>query len=210
MPETLLSPSGVLLYGRVVTDLTVNVPAAPVQPNTPPVGQPLPAPAQPPDPEPHNPPPRLGDNNFLQRQLRAHAGNDHLIARIARIYGFSYEGHYYDLAKPALFLVHGDGVRAERPGRDPAQGQQQPPFTRVARGPDDADRTGVASTERAFSEEMLVWAYDKGDFSIRLDVETGTFEQILLEVELSADRIKIQYAGQKARLRGDRGPGNED
>ncbi len=53
---------------------------------------------------------------------------------------------------------------------------------------------------------MMVWIYDKGDFSIRMDVETGTFEQILLEVELSADRIKIQYAGQKARLRGDRGP----
>ncbi len=29
-----------------------------------------------------------------------------------------------------------------------------------------------------------MWEYDKGDFSIRLDVETGPFEQILLEAAL--------------------------
>jgi hypothetical protein len=28
--------------------------------------------------------------------------------------------------------------------------------------------------------DVRVWEYDKGDFSIRLDVETGQFEQILL------------------------------
>jgi len=202
MPETLLSPSGVLLYGRVVQDLTVVVPAPPAQPATPPVGQPLPAPAQPPAPQPHNPPPRLGDNNFLQRQILAHAGTAALEAKIARIYGFSYEGHYYDLAKPALFLVHGGGVRAERPGPDPAAaGGAQPPFSRDARGPDDADRTGVASTERSFSEEMRVRAYDKGDFSIRMDVETGTFEQILLDVELSSERVKLTFGGMHTRLR---------
>ena len=30
-----------------------------------------------------------------------------------------------------------------------------------------------------------MWVYDKGDFSMRLDVETGSLEQILLEAEVS-------------------------
>jgi hypothetical protein len=34
---------------------------------------------------------------------------------------------------------------------------------------------------------MRVWVYDKGDLSMRLDAETGTFEQILLSAEVSAD-----------------------
>ena len=55
---------------------------------------------------PPPPPPRLGGNNFLQAQLASPG------ARLARIYAFSYEGHYYDLGTPAIFLVHG-------PGRDP-------------------------------------------------------------------------------------------
>ncbi len=189
MAERLLFPSRVLLYGRVVVDLTIGPQGAAI-----PEAVPL-----------------LGDNRFLQRQLDPPGAVPADAPQIARIYGFSYEGHYYDLAKPALFVVHGPGVDAERPVPGPpgAGGAAGPP-SRVARAPDGTDRSGVASTPRSFSEDMMVWAYDKGDFSIRMDVETGTFEQILLEAELSADRIKIQYAGQKARLRGDRGPGNED
>ena len=84
MAETLLSPSNVLLYGRAIDDLSI----------------------KPGSHEP-GPSPRKGHNNFLDKQLQ---GKD---CKLARIYGFSYEGHYYDLAKPALFLVHGDGVDAD-------------------------------------------------------------------------------------------------
>ena len=35
--------------------------------------------------------------------------------------------------------------------------------------------------------DMKVWVYDKGDFSMRLDVETGTFEHILLAAELDEE-----------------------
>jgi hypothetical protein len=52
---------------------------------------------------------------------------------------------------------------------------------------------------------MMVWAYDKGDFTIRMDVESGTFDQILLETELSTDRVRMTFAGQTARLRGPTG-----
>ena len=176
MPESLLSSSRVLLYGRVVEDLKIERPA--------------PNPAPPAGP---------GANNFLRNQL-AHNWNAPGKAQLARIYGFSYEGHYYDLATPALFLVHGNGDVADTPAAD----------ARAARAPESANKTGVAATAKSFSDDMMVWAYDKSDLSIRLNIETGTIEQILLETELSADRIKIQYAGQKARLRGDRGPGNED
>jgi hypothetical protein len=34
---------------------------------------------------------------------------------------------------------------------------------------------------------MRVWIYDKSDLSMRLDAETGTFEQILLTAEASTD-----------------------
>lgn len=183
MAERLIFPSRVLLYGRVVVDLQIGAQGS--------INEAVPL---------------LGANQFLQNQVAATG------AQIARIYGFSYEGHYYDLAKPALFVVHGAGVDAERPVPGPPTTPPAPPSppSRESRAPDETDRSGVAATPRSFSEDMRVWAYDKGDFSIRMDVETGTFEQILLEAELSADRVKIQYAGQRVRLRGDRGPGNED
>jgi len=53
---------------------------------------------------------------------------------------------------------------------------------------------------------MRVWAYDKGDFSIRLDALTGSFEQILLDIELSGDRLKTQIgAAAMMRMRATRG-----
>jgi len=145
--ETLLSPSNVLLYGRVVRDLRL----APTESLV---------------------PPRLGGNNFLQRQLQDPD------ARLARIYGFSYEGHYYDLTSPKVFLVHGDGVDPEAP---------RPAEPRVSRAPADADLTGVAGRTGSFSEDIKVWSYDKGDFTIRLDFEIGPFEQVLLEAQTRPD-----------------------
>src|SRR5260221_4821249 len=149
MPENLLSSSQILLYGRVVTDLSTRPPVPP-----PPGAGPGPVVPG-------------GQNHFLQNQLGG--GNP----RFARIYGFSHEGHYYDLAKPALFLVHDNGVQADTPvaAQDP----------RTAKAPDEADRFGVAATAKSFPSDMQVWAYDKSDFSIRLDVQTGFLEHILLE-----------------------------
>src|SRR5260370_17794325 len=79
MPETLLTPSGVKLFGRIVLGLTVV-------------------------PPPAASPPIVGANHFLSNQLNAPN------PRLARIYAFSYEGHFYDLPKPAIFLVHGSAV----------------------------------------------------------------------------------------------------
>ena len=192
MVESLLSPSNVLLYGRALADLQLNFtppptgldaqgnvqPVADVQPAPAgPAGQPLPVPPQ---------PPRMGSNSFLQEQLSASG------AKFARIYGFSYEGQYFDLNPPAIFLVHGDGSDPEayRPGT-------MLPDARVSRAPADADRTGVAYTESSFSEDIRVWSYDKSDFTMRLDPSSGTFDDVLLAYELGDDMGG--FAGAHAR-----------
>ena len=192
MPETLLSPSNILLYGRVLVDLEFTYKPS----NDEPIDDVHPPGAKeceqfPPPPAP----PRLGDNNFLERQLRAGTDDDATRPRLARIYGFSYEGHYFDLAKPAIFLVHGLGSDPEawRPSVD---GLNRTPEGRYERAPSDADRSGIARTGTAFADDIRVWSYDKGDFSMRLDVETGTLEQILLEIEANAEMLP-SYAGGK-------------
>jgi hypothetical protein len=60
----------------------------------------------------------------------------------------------------------------------------------------------------SFSDDMMVWAYDKSDLSIRLDAETGTFEQILLDIELSTDRLGMTFSGKTVRIRGPHGGGD--
>jgi hypothetical protein len=200
MPETFLSPSNILLYGRRMEDLEIKPdPYKPiVDPDRERDGRikdahgakPVACHTLPPPP----PPPRLGMNNFLQRQLLDPE------ARFARIYGFSYEGHYYDLAKPAIFLVHG-------PGSDPEAWRPATtlPDARFDRAPSDADRSGIARTGTSFAEDMRVWSYDKGDFSLRLDPESGPLEQILLDAELKPDKMQTYYAGATQWLRGNKG-----
>ena len=160
MPETLLSPSNVLLFGREVVDLTINNPP----PNFP---------APPPNvPNPQHSPfnvPRVGGNRSVETQLML-AG-----ARFARIYGFSYEGTYYDLPRPVLFLVHGQGEPATQ-ARAGAAGIVQP-----ARAPSEPSLTGLAAADFEFADDLRVWSYDKADYTIRMDVETGMFEQVLLD-----------------------------
>lgn len=185
MAETLLSISNVILYGRPLPELAIDR----SKQLEPPVSGPDQESDEPAVTEPPGAPPRKGDNNFLARQLFAPE------ARFARIYAFSYEGHYYDLAKPAIFLVHGPGSDPEAFRPDAA-----PPNARLDRAPADADRTGVAATCRSFSHDMRAWSYDKGDFSIRLDPETGPLEQILLATELKPEMAQTYYSGQHARI----------
>jgi hypothetical protein len=109
----------------------------------------------------------LGDNLFVRKQLEAPD------AQFARIYAFSYEGQYYVLPKPAIFLVHGDGVAAD-------------------------DVPGVAAKSWTLVSDVRAWPYDKGDFSIRLDIETGPLDKILLEDAVKPDTA--QYGSSKVHL----------
>jgi hypothetical protein len=91
----------------------------------------------------------------------------------ARIYGFSFEGTYYGLPRPSIYLVHGPGTPA---------GNWLTNST--------IEQAGVAAREWDFSgnrfQDIRYWEYEKGDFSIRLDPEAGPFEQILLAAALRA------------------------
>jgi hypothetical protein len=115
----------------------------------------------------------LGANGFLKKQLETDADNP---PKFARIYAFSYEGQYYVLPKPAIFLVHGDDVAA-------------------------SNDAGVAAKNWDFSPDIQAWTYDKGDFSIRLDIETGPLEQILLEARAAPDPRQVTLRGSRTHLR---------
>ena len=143
MPETLLTPSSIKLYGRIMTSIQLvrNMNAGP------------------------------SHNNFLQQQLNAED------ARLARIYGFTFEETYYPLPKPAIFVVHGDGHKL---------GSWDGPSSTV-------DQSGVAARDWDFSQvpdpnnpDLVYWEYEKGDFSLRLDTEAGPLEDILLAAALRA------------------------
>lgn len=161
MPENLLSFSEVLLFGRELEDigfLDVEEAGGEAEGDAPgpPAGR------------------GRGQNRFLGRQL----ADD---ARLARIYGFSYEGIYYELPAPVIFVVHGDGTSVTD-NLPPNQG---------SRAPRDPDSTGVAVADFQFSNDILYWPYDKADYSIRMDVMTGQLEQILLEVYFEVEAPMI-------------------
>ena len=126
MSESLLSPSRIALFGRVVEDLHISAAA---------VGE-------------------ASSPSLLEQQLRAKD------ACFARIYGFSYEGLFHVLPHPALVLVHGDGAPTH---------------------PDQLGQAGDAPT--GLPEGLRSWAYDKGDYTMLLQIHSGTLDQLLLQGE---------------------------
>lgn len=116
------------------------------------------------------PVPRTRGNKFLESQLLY---DD---ACFARIYGFSFEGTYYELPRPTLFLVHGRGTEATE-YKTGKKGKSNP-----ARAPGDPSLTGLAAADFDYADDLKVWSYDKADYTIRLDLESGMFEQVLLDM----------------------------
>ncbi len=166
MAETLLRPSSIMLYGRLMKDLQLD-------PN-------------------YTLTKGISRNEFLWHQLELKPKKTE--PKLARIYGFSYEGHYYDLSRPAIFVVHGDGEKAQ-PDAD-VNGGPVPPGT--------VDQSGVAAKGWDFMDDIRLWEYDRGDFSLRLDVESGTLEDILLEIELEEGLDESFYSGSRASVSGSR------
>ena len=168
MQENLLSSTNIMLFGRVF-------PLA--------VAPGLPA--------------GSGANNFLLNQLADPA------ATFARIYAISYEGSLYNLPKPAIYLVHGAGtavggagkVRQSAANPLPAAPAVVPPAAvGVPAAPAAApplptapsiNDSGVVGEDFDFESDVLYWEYDKGDFTLRIDIASGTFDDILLEATLS-------------------------
>ncbi len=140
MTESLLSPSGVIIFGRVLGGLTLDRDGIP------------------------------DTKSFLGSRLKADN------AKFARIYGFSFEGQYVDIVPPAIFLVHDDGTPAEN----------------------SADVSGLAFQDETFASGIMMWSYDKDDFTMRLDSSSGTFEDVLLSSELGGGDMG-SFAGANAR-----------
>ena len=80
---------------------------------------------------------------------------------LARIYAFSFEGQFYTLPKPTLFLVEDQG---EDPTKD----------------------TGLANKSNLeFEEGIMRWKIDKDDVVLRADVVIGTMDDVLIDATLS-------------------------
>ena len=110
---------------------------------------------------------RDGVNNHLGEQFYNKE------SRFARIYAFSYAGGFFELPYPTLFLVHGDGEEVS-PGNAPGD--------LAARAPNSPTVTGFSAADFQFANDVRYWSYDKADYTIRMDVETGRFEQVLLDM----------------------------
>ena len=123
-----------------------------------------------------------GLNNFLGDQFLDGA-------RFAKIFGFSYEGVYYELPEPSIFLVHGKGDPVNRNG-----GNDDAPGNLASRAPNKPDLTGVATADYQFADDIRVWDYNKADYTVRMDVLSGQFEQVLLDIYFGFDSPAISGA----------------
>lgn len=122
----------------------------------------------------------LGRNNLLDIQL----GKD---ARFARIYGFAYEGTFYELPEPVIFLVHGEGESATSWENGGVSIPENAPGRLHSRAPNKPPLSGVAAADFQIADDIQVWPYDKADYTIRMDVATGMFEQVLLDIFFEVD-----------------------
>jgi len=155
MPETLLSPSNILLFGRVLEDLVIRTQPKDKAGSKGGEGG------------------SLGTSGQLEQQLRSEG------AAFARIYGYGQNGLYHVLPRPALFLVHGQGEPASRVlsglgregGGDQTQGIPMP------------------------LDDLRVWSYDKADYSIRMNMQSGTVEQLLQGGSRSRSRRGMSMRG---------------
>ncbi|MEM8840165.1 MAG: pentapeptide repeat-containing protein [Pseudomonadota bacterium] len=100
----------------------------------------------------------------VTEQVAAQAGGTptvgfHRTKRLVRVYGFTFDGIYYEMTTPILYMVDKPGVSIDKvavPGPNPLQAE--------------------------FVKHLKAWTVNRNDRTIRLDVESGRFEQVLLDV----------------------------
>lgn len=107
----------------------------------------------------------------------AHQGRGE--ARLARIYAYAYEGHYYRLTRPCIFLVHGEGVEIQ-----PLSGVTVK-LHGTTKGDDEFCNSiadlGAEIQQHLFSCCVRMWAYDRLDYAVRVDLTMGFFSEVLLD-----------------------------
>lgn len=125
-----------------------------------------------------------GVNNFMGDQF----GGD---ARLARIYGFAYDGTYYEMPEPTIFLVHGEGKSATG-GNLPYGFREVVDYDddstrQAARAPMNPSVSGVAAADYQMATDIRVWNYDQADYTLRMDISAGQIEEVLLDVYFEYD-----------------------
>jgi hypothetical protein len=90
--------------------------------------------------------------------------------RLARIFFFTYEGHVHTLIRPTIFLVHGGGLPVF-PAPDKPAASHGINFATI----------GNALQDYSVAEDLRMWAYDRLDYSFRIDLSTGWLQEILLD-----------------------------
>jgi hypothetical protein len=93
------------------------------------------------------------------------------IARLARIYGFSYLGNYYKIANPPVLRVYGQGFPV-RAGLAPEN---------------HMDILGVEFKDEDFVQGIRMWPADHLDVAVRIDITIGWLREILLDTDMSPD-----------------------
>jgi hypothetical protein len=104
-------------------------------------------------------------------QPQAGSGN----IELAIVYGYAYQGHCYRLERPSLFLVD-LGTRQDATG--------------CGYGDDYLLNTGalISSVVR-----YSMWIVDKLDNTTKLEIQTDTFEQLLLQANLPTSKQPSSY-----------------
>jgi hypothetical protein len=147
----------------------------------------------------------------------------------ARIYSFTYEAHYYRLPRPLLFLVNAPGEPIgggqPEPGEEQTMAADRDAALQKPAGkelPEEKSKrqelirerqrrnemrarftakfTGVEARDWNFSNDIRVWAVDRKDLTVCLDVEIGNYQEILLDSMIASDRREEDRA---SRSRGD-------
>ena len=114
--------------------------------------------------------PLVTANNDLQRQLVDEKNERRSDLVLARIYGFVYEGDYYALPKPCIYIVRGNGIDATNP--DFALG---------------------FATDLMLPDDFRMWEHDKADMTIRIDTEAGSFEEVMMMLLRAGAGLQTGY-----------------
>jgi len=103
-------------------------------------------------------------NSLTNKQLYQSLKADKDKLMLARVYAFSFEGAYYPLPKPTLFLVHGKGEEVT-----------------------STTETGVANKFNVqLATGIFLWIYDKDDILLRADTVIGSLDDILIDATLTS------------------------
>jgi hypothetical protein len=137
LQEALLAPAGIRMFGRSFVGLTVG--ELGVHPNA---------------------------NAPLLTLLRSLTPAARAQLQLARIYGYSYQGNYFKLAEPTVFLVYDAGIEVT-PGQWPIP----------------LGELGVEFKDEVFASQVRMWFFDQLDMGIRIDITIGWMQDILLEAE---------------------------